>query len=156
MKLRLATRRSPLALVQSRWVAARLQEAEPGLEVELVEMTTRGDELKDVSLTELGGKMQSGNTSTHSGNTFTGNYQLSVTLDRFGDMVSAIESAGRVAERQVKDYQPTDAGEAWAVKVNCPLSLSTLAKVHSRWMSFPSLRREIMVPVQVPAIILAR
>lgn len=56
MKIRLATRRSALALVQSRWVAAQLQAAQPGLEVELVEVVTQGDRIQDVSLAEIGGK----------------------------------------------------------------------------------------------------
>lgn len=56
MKLRLATRRSALALVQSRWVAAQLQAKTPGLEVELVEVVTQGDRIQNVSLSEIGGK----------------------------------------------------------------------------------------------------
>jgi len=56
MRVRIATRRSRLALVQSNWVAERLKAAEPGLEVELVEMVTQGDRLQDVRLSEHGGK----------------------------------------------------------------------------------------------------
>lgn len=56
MKVRLATRRSALALVQSRWVASSLQAHTPGLEVELVEVVTQGDRIQDVSLAEIGGK----------------------------------------------------------------------------------------------------
>lgn len=56
MKIRLATRRSALALVQSRWVAAQLQRVQPGLEVELVEVVTTGDRIQNVSLSEIGGK----------------------------------------------------------------------------------------------------
>ena len=56
MKLRLATRRSALALAQSRWVAGELQRLSPGLEVELVEVVTQGDRIQDVSLAEIGGK----------------------------------------------------------------------------------------------------
>lgn len=56
MKIRLATRRSALALAQSRWVAAELQRLEPGLEVELIEVVTTGDRIQDVSLSEIGGK----------------------------------------------------------------------------------------------------
>ena len=41
--LRIATRRSPLALIQANFVAARLRETEPDLDVELLEVTTRGD-----------------------------------------------------------------------------------------------------------------
>jgi hydroxymethylbilane synthase len=56
MNLRLATRRSTLALVQSRWVAAALQARLPGLQVELVEVVTTGDRIQDVALSEVGGK----------------------------------------------------------------------------------------------------
>ncbi|WP_455385297.1 hydroxymethylbilane synthase [Acidihalobacter prosperus] len=56
MQVVIATRRSPLALWQARWVAAALQEVRPGLEVELLELSTRGDELLDRRLAPLGGK----------------------------------------------------------------------------------------------------
>ena len=54
--LRIATRKSPLALWQSEHVAARLRAAHPGLLVELVPMTTRGDQVLDRSLAAIGGK----------------------------------------------------------------------------------------------------
>lgn len=53
--LRLGTRRSPLALAQSRWVAAELRARRPGLEIELVAIVTEGDRnLGDLS--QFGGK----------------------------------------------------------------------------------------------------
>jgi hydroxymethylbilane synthase len=56
--LRLGTRRSPLALAQSRWVAERLEiaakEAGAELTVDLVEVTTLGD-VSTASLASLGG-----------------------------------------------------------------------------------------------------
>ncbi len=54
--LRIATRKSPLALWQSEHVAARLRRLHPGLEVLLVPMSTRGDEVLDRSLAAIGGK----------------------------------------------------------------------------------------------------
>lgn len=54
--LRIATRRSPLALWQAEHVAAALAEAHPGLSVELVPLSTRGDEILDRSLAAIGGK----------------------------------------------------------------------------------------------------
>lgn len=54
--LRIATRKSPLALWQSEHVAERLRQAHPGLVVELVPMSTRGDEVLDRSLAAIGGK----------------------------------------------------------------------------------------------------
>lgn len=56
MRLRLATRRSRLALVQARLVAAELRALEPEIEVELVELVTEGDRLQDVRLADHGGK----------------------------------------------------------------------------------------------------
>ena len=53
---RLATRQSALALWQTEHVAARLRVAHPGLVVELVPMTTRGDRIIDRPLSEIGGK----------------------------------------------------------------------------------------------------
>ena len=54
--LRIATRKSPLALWQTGHVAARLRAAHPGLEVVLVPLSTRGDEVLDRSLAAIGGK----------------------------------------------------------------------------------------------------
>lgn len=56
MLLRIATRKSPLALWQAEHVAARLRETHPELSVELVPLSTRGDEVLDRSLNEIGGK----------------------------------------------------------------------------------------------------
>lgn len=54
--LRLATRESALALWQTEHVAARLRALHPGLDVELVPMTTRGDQILDRALAAVGGK----------------------------------------------------------------------------------------------------
>jgi len=54
--LRIATRRSPLALWQAETVAARLRALEPGIAVELVPMRTQGDKLLDAPLAKVGGK----------------------------------------------------------------------------------------------------
>lgn len=54
--LRIATRKSPLALWQSEHVAERLRAAHPGMEVALVPLSTRGDEILDRSLAAIGGK----------------------------------------------------------------------------------------------------
>ncbi|WP_460814377.1 hydroxymethylbilane synthase [Luteimonas pelagia] len=54
--LRIATRKSPLALWQSEHVADRLRAAHPGIEVALVPLSTKGDEVLDRSLAAIGGK----------------------------------------------------------------------------------------------------
>tara|TARA_R110002110_G_C13470513_1_gene720846 strand:- start:88238 stop:89170 length:933 start_codon:yes stop_codon:yes gene_type:complete len=55
-KLTIATRESPLALWQAETVQAALMAAHPGLQVELLGMTSRGDQLLDVPLAKVGGK----------------------------------------------------------------------------------------------------
>ncbi len=55
-RIRIATRKSALALWQAEHVAARLRELHPGLEVELVKMVTQGDKILDVPLAKVGGK----------------------------------------------------------------------------------------------------
>lgn len=54
--LRIATRRSRLALWQAEHIRERLLARHPGLGVELLPMSTRGDELLDVRLDRAGGK----------------------------------------------------------------------------------------------------
>jgi len=54
-RLRLGTRSSPLAIAQSRLVADALEAAHPGITVELVPMSTRGDRLTG-DLNKIGGK----------------------------------------------------------------------------------------------------
>lgn len=54
--LRIATRKSPLALWQAEHVKQRLLEAHQGLSVELVTMTTQGDKILDTPLAKIGGK----------------------------------------------------------------------------------------------------
>ena len=45
--LRIATRQSPLALWQAEFVKAELEKFHPGLKVELVPMSTKGDKILD-------------------------------------------------------------------------------------------------------------
>ena len=54
--LRIATRRSPLAIWQAEHVADALRQAHPGLQVNLVGMSTQGDKILDTPLAKIGGK----------------------------------------------------------------------------------------------------
>ena len=54
--IRIATRKSPLALWQAEEVARQLKLHHPGIEVELVKMTTKGDKFLDAPLAKVGGK----------------------------------------------------------------------------------------------------
>ncbi len=55
-ELRIATRRSPLALWQAEHVAERLRAAHPDMTVRLLPLTTEGDVLLDSPLAAIGGK----------------------------------------------------------------------------------------------------
>ena len=55
-KLVVATRRSRLALWQAEYVKARLESLHAGLGVELLPISTRGDELLEATLAQAGGK----------------------------------------------------------------------------------------------------
>lgn len=52
----IATRESALALWQAKHVSARLAALYPGLTVQLLSMTTRGDQILDTTLSKIGGK----------------------------------------------------------------------------------------------------
>ena len=54
--LRIATRKSALALWQANHVQDLLKEAHPGIEIELVKIVTQGDRILDRPLSEIGGK----------------------------------------------------------------------------------------------------
>lgn len=55
-KIRIATRESPLALWQAEYVSSALRTHHPELQVELVPMTTKGDQILDSPLAKVGGK----------------------------------------------------------------------------------------------------
>ena len=55
-KIRIATRKSPLAMWQAEHVASLLRKAHPGLTVELIGMSTQGDKILDTPLAKIGGK----------------------------------------------------------------------------------------------------
>jgi len=54
--VRIATRRSALAMWQAEHIKAELERLHPGLAVELVGIKTRGDKILDVPLAKIGGK----------------------------------------------------------------------------------------------------
>ena len=54
--LRIATRKSPLALWQAHYVSDLLKKHHPELTIELVTMTTQGDKILDTPLAKVGGK----------------------------------------------------------------------------------------------------
>jgi hydroxymethylbilane synthase len=54
--IRIATRKSPLALWQAEHVARLIEKTFPGIKTELVKMTTQGDKILDAPLAKIGGK----------------------------------------------------------------------------------------------------
>ena len=56
MKLRIGSRESRLAVIQSRMVMEAIAKAEPAAELELVTMKTTGDKILDKTLDKIGGK----------------------------------------------------------------------------------------------------
>jgi hydroxymethylbilane synthase len=54
--LRIASRRSQLAMVQTHWVRDALIQAHPGLEIRIEAMATQGDKILDVALAKIGDK----------------------------------------------------------------------------------------------------
>ena len=54
--LRIASRRSQLAMVQTHWVRDALLQAHPGLEIRIAAMATQGDKILDVALAKIGDK----------------------------------------------------------------------------------------------------
>jgi hydroxymethylbilane synthase len=56
MNLRIGTRGSNLALVQSEWVKKEVQSRYPEARVELVKIKTKGDKIVDAPLSKVGGK----------------------------------------------------------------------------------------------------
>ncbi len=55
-RLRIASRESRLAMVQSEWTAAKLRMLYPGATIEIIGMTTKGDQILDKPLAQIGGK----------------------------------------------------------------------------------------------------
>lgn len=55
-QLRIASRRSQLAMVQTNWVKAELEKAHPGLAISVEAMATKGDKILDVALAKIGDK----------------------------------------------------------------------------------------------------
>jgi hydroxymethylbilane synthase len=55
-QIRIATRKSMLALTQSTWIKEQIENKHPGVAVELVKIVTKGDKITDVPLAKIGGK----------------------------------------------------------------------------------------------------
>lgn len=56
MKIKIGSRESKLALVQSEWVRDKLLEKNPELEIEIIKIKTQGDKILDQALSKIGDK----------------------------------------------------------------------------------------------------
>ena len=114
--LRIATRKSKLALWQAEYVKAELKKHHPELEVELVTFTTQGDKILDTPLAKIGGK---------------------------GLFVKELEAAmldGRadIAVHSMKDV-PMEFPEGLGLEVICPRENPTDAFVSNTYKRFEDL-----------------
>ena len=55
-KIRIGTRKSPLALWQAHYIRDELHALQPSLECEIVKLSTEGDRILDTPLAKIGGK----------------------------------------------------------------------------------------------------
>ena len=55
-QIRVASRKSDLAMTQTRWVIRELERMNPGLRCDIVPISTKGDKILDVALSKVGGK----------------------------------------------------------------------------------------------------
>lgn len=56
LSIRIASRESSLAMVQSHWMAAKLRARYPLAKIDIIGMTTKGDQILDIPLAQIGGK----------------------------------------------------------------------------------------------------
>lgn len=113
MNVRIGSRKSPLALWQTNWVADLLRKAHPGLNVEVVTMDTIGDKILDVPLPKIGAK-----------GLFTQELEDALLLDTI-DM----------AVHSLKDL-PTELPEGLKFQASPPRAEPADAFISTRWKSF--------------------
>ena len=54
--IKVGSRRSKLAITQTKWVIQKLSELNPSYSFEIKEIVTKGDQILDVTLSKVGGK----------------------------------------------------------------------------------------------------
>lgn len=139
--IRIATRKSPLAMWQAEHIQAHLEALHPGLKVELVPMSTQGDKILDTPLAKIGGK-----------GLFVKELELAMTDGR-----------ADIAVHSMKDV-PMVLPEGFALPVICERHAPTDAFVSNKYASFEelpegavlgtsSLRRELQARANRPDLI---
>lgn len=136
--VRIATRKSLLALWQAEYVKAELEKHHPGIQVELLGMTTRGDKILDTPLAKVGGK---------------GLFVKELE-------VAMLENRADIAVHSMKDV-PMEFPEGLGLTVICPREKPTDAFVSNKFNSLSdlpqgaivgtsSLRRQSLIKEQRP------
>lgn len=121
-KVRIATRKSALALWQAEYVKAQLEHFHPGICVELVPMTTKGDIILDTPLAKVGGK---------------GLFVKELE-------VAMLENRADIAVHSMKDV-PVDFPEGLGLEVICPREDPRDAFVSNTYASFEDLPKGAIV-----------
>lgn len=138
--VRIATRKSLLALWQAEYVKAELEKHHPGIQVELLGMTTRGDIILDTPLAKVGGK-----------GLFVKELEIAM-----------LENRADIAVHSMKDV-PMEFPEGLGLSVICPREKPTDAFVSNKFNSLAdlpqgaivgtsSLRRQSLIKEQRPDI----
>jgi hydroxymethylbilane synthase len=138
--IRIATRESKLALWQAEYVKAELEHHHPGIEVELLGMTTKGDIWLDSPLSKIGGK---------------GLFVKELE-------VAMLENRADIAVHSMKDV-PMEFPEGLGLSVICPREDPTDAFVSNKYKSLAhlpigavvgtsSLRRQALIREHRPDI----
>jgi len=138
--VRIATRKSPLAMWQAEYVRRQLLEHHPQLQVDLLAMSTRGDKLLDTPLAKVGGK-----------GLFVKELEIAM-----------LEGAADIAVHSMKDV-PMEFPEGLALAVICEREDPTDAFVANNYQSLDqlpanavvgtsSLRRQSQVRARFPHI----
>lgn len=139
--IRIATRKSPLAMWQAEHIQARLEALHPGLTVELVPMSTQGDIILDTPLAKIGGK-----------GLFVKELELAM-----------MEGRADIAVHSMKDV-PMNLPEGFALPVICKRHAPTDAFVSNLYNAFDelpqgavvgtsSLRRELQLRALRPDLV---
>lgn len=120
--VRIATRKSLLALWQAEYVKAELEKHHPGIEVELLGMTTKGDVILDTPLAKVGGK---------------GLFVKELE-------VAMLENRADIAVHSMKDV-PMEFPEGLGLAVICPREKPTDAFVSNKFGSLAELPQGAIV-----------
>ncbi len=137
-RIRIATRKSALALWQTEHVAARLRQHHPELEIELLPLSTRGDEILDRSLASLGGK-----------GLFLKELEVALAEGRADIAVHSLKDVPMELEAPFALAAVLERADPFdALVTNQPLALATLP--NGARVGTSSLRRQLQLRAQRP------